>query len=148
MRRPRVLITGGSGYVGSLVAKGLATDGRSTGVIVAADVREGVVLRKGWTESSQLKVAAFLEALEELELAGVLCTDVDREGRMEGIDLEEMKAVIKASKHPVQVSGGITSMDDLKKLADAGAASCVLGMALYTGKLDAAEVADKYGGMA
>jgi phosphoribosylformimino-5-aminoimidazole carboxamide ribotide isomerase len=117
-------------------------------IIVAADVRGGLVLRKGWTESSQLKVDAFLEALTGLELAGVLCTDVDREGRMEGIDLEEMKAVIKGSKHPVQVSGGITSMDDLKKLADAGASSCVLGMALYTGKLDAEKVAAKYGGMA
>jgi phosphoribosylformimino-5-aminoimidazole carboxamide ribotide isomerase len=117
-------------------------------IIVAADVRDGVVLRKGWTEASKLKVQAFLESLAELPLAGVLCTDVEREGRMEGIDLEEMKAVIDGSRHPVQVSGGITSMDDLKKLDDAGAASCVLGMALYTGKLDAAKVAEKYGGMA
>jgi phosphoribosylformimino-5-aminoimidazole carboxamide ribotide isomerase len=117
-------------------------------IIVAADVREGVVLTKGWTEESRLKVAAFLAGLSDLDLAGVLCTDVDREGRMQGIDLAEMKAVIAASKHPVQVSGGITSMDDLQALDDAGAASCVLGMALYTGKLDAAEVAAKYGGMA
>ena len=116
-------------------------------IVVAADVRGGVVLRKGWTEASTLKVDVFLEGLSELELAGVLCTDVDREGRMEGIDLEQMKGVIDAFSHPVQVSGGITTMDDLKALADAGAASCVLGMALYTGKLDAAEVAAKYGGM-
>src|SRR5688572_1939197 len=73
-------------------------------IIVAADVRDGVVLRKGWTESSRLKVDAFLEGLSELDLAGILCTDVDREGRMQGIDLPEMKAVIAASKHPVQVS--------------------------------------------
>jgi phosphoribosylformimino-5-aminoimidazole carboxamide ribotide isomerase len=91
-------------------------------------------------------VRPFLEALAELDLAGVLCTDVGREGRMEGIDLPEMKAVIDAAKHPVQVSGGITSMDDLKALADAGAASVVLGMALYTGKLDPVQVADQYGG--
>jgi phosphoribosylformimino-5-aminoimidazole carboxamide ribotide isomerase len=93
-------------------------------------------------------VEAYLEALAELDLAGVLCTDVEREGRMQGIDLPEMKAVIDASRHPVQVSGGITSMDDLKALADAGAASAVLGMALYTGRLDPVKVADQYGGMA
>ena len=117
-------------------------------IVVAADVRDGVVLRKGWTEASRLRVDAFLDALAELDLAGVLCTDVEREGRMQGIDLPEMKAVIDASRHPVQVSGGITSMDDLKALADAGAASAVLGMALYTGRLDPVRVADQYGGMA
>jgi phosphoribosylformimino-5-aminoimidazole carboxamide ribotide isomerase len=117
-------------------------------IVVAADVRDGVVLRKGWTEASRLRVDAFLEALAELDLAGVLCTDVEREGQMQGIDLPEMKAVIDASRHPVQVSGGITSMDDLKALADAGAAAAVLGMALYTGRLDPVKVADQYGGMA
>ena len=117
-------------------------------IIVAADIRDGVVLRKGWTESSKLRVEAFLDALAPLDLAGVLCTDVEREGRMQGIDLPEMKAVIDASRHPVQVSGGITSMDDLKALADAGAASAVLGMALYTGKLDPVNVANQYGGQA
>ena len=117
-------------------------------IIVAADIRDGVVLRKGWTEASRLKVDAFLAGLADLELAAVLCTDVEREGRMEGIDLAEMKAVIDASKHPVQVSGGITSLDDLDALADAGAAAAVLGMALYTGRIDPAKVAEKYGGMA
>lgn len=116
-------------------------------ILVAADVRARTVLRKGWTEASRLRVEVFLEGLSELPLAGVLCTDVDREGRMEGIDLAEMSAVISASKHPVQVSGGITSLDDLDTLADAGASAAVLGMALYTGRLDPAEVARKYGGM-
>ena len=114
-------------------------------VVVAADVRDGVVLRKGWTEATKLKVQAFLRSLEDLDLAGVLCTDVDREGRMQGIDLDEMKAVIDAAPHKVMVSGGITSMDDLEALADAGAYGAILGMALYTGRLDAAAVAKTWG---
>ena len=126
--------------------EGLAT--RHPGrIVVAADIRDGVVLRKGWTEASKLRVEAFLAGLTGLPLAGVLCTDVDREGRMQGIDLDEMKAVIAASPHPVQVSGGITSLDDLKALDDAGATSAVLGMALYTGRLDPAAVAQTYGEM-
>ena len=117
-------------------------------ILVAADVRERTVLRAGWTQASKIRVEVFLEGLSELPLAGVLCTDVDREGRMEGIDLAKMSAMIGASRHPVQVSGGITSLDDLHALADVGAAAAVLGMALYTGRLDPGEVAAKYGGMA
>lgn len=114
-------------------------------VVVAADVRDGVVLRKGWTEASELLVEPFLDGLADLPLAGVLCTDVAREGRMEGIDLTGMRAVMSASPHPVQVSGGITSLDDLSALADAGASAAVLGMALYTDRLDAEVVARTYG---
>ena len=117
-------------------------------VVVAADIRDGVVLRKGWTESSKLKVQAFLKGLEGLDLAAVLCTDVDREGRMEGIDLDEMRAVIDGAPHRVMVSGGITSMADLEALANAGAYAAILGMALYTGRLDAQAVARTYGGEA
>lgn len=115
-------------------------------VVVAADVRAGVVLRKGWTEASGLAVGTFLAGLEGLDLAAVLCTDVAREGRMQGIDLAAVRTVIDDAPHPVLVSGGITTMDDLRALADAGAYGCVLGMALYTGRLDPEAVAKLYGG--
>lgn len=115
-------------------------------IVVAADVRDGRVLRKGWTEASDLEVTDFVEGLSALPLAGVLCTDVGREGRMEGIDGEAMREVIDASQHPVWVSGGIGAMDDLERLDDAGAMGVVVGMALYTGSLPEAEVARRYGG--
>jgi phosphoribosylformimino-5-aminoimidazole carboxamide ribotide isomerase len=114
-------------------------------VIVAADVRAGVVLRKGWTESSPLAVEALLARLEGLPLAGVLCTDVAREGRMEGIDAAAAARVVRASAHPTWISGGVTTMAELEALDAAGAAGAVLGMAIYTGKLDAAAVASLYG---
>lgn len=114
-------------------------------VVVAADVGGGLVLRKGWTEASALRIEPFLASLAALPLAAVLITDVAREGRMEGIDLPGVRALIAASPHPVQVSGGITSMEDLGALAEAGAAGAVLGMALYTGRLDAEAVARTYG---
>lgn len=115
-------------------------------VVVAADVRDGVVLRKGWTEGSGLGVEDFVGSLGELPLAGVLCTDVGREGRLEGIDLAAMTRVIRASAHPVWISGGITTLDDLAVLDDAGARGAVLGMALYTGTLRPTEVAERWGG--
>ncbi len=123
---------------------GLANDlpGR---IAVAADIRDGIVLRKGWTEASGLEVEHFVEGLHELPLAGILCTDVGREGRVEGIDRVGVTAVLRASPHPVWISGGVTTIDELHFLADRGAAGAVLGMALYSDVLDAARVADAFG---
>lgn len=121
--------------------------GRHPGrVVVAADVRDGVVLRRGWTEGSGLGVEAFVRSLADVPLAGVLCTDVGREGRLEGIDVAAMTRVIGASAHPVWISGGITTLDDLSALARAGAHGAVLGMALYTGALRPIDVAARWGG--
>jgi phosphoribosylformimino-5-aminoimidazole carboxamide ribotide isomerase len=114
-------------------------------VMVAADIRDGVVLRRGWTEGSDLEVTAFVAGLAEIPLAGVLCTDVGREGRMEGIDRTGTTRVVAASPHPVYISGGVTTVDDLAALEEVGAAGAVLGMALYTDTLDADEVARRWG---
>jgi len=115
-------------------------------VVVAADVRDGIVLRKGWTEASALRIDELLRRLDGLPLAGVLCTDVAREGKLGGIDLATATATVAATTHPVWISGGVTTMDELHGLASAGAAGAVLGMALYTGALDAGAVAAAYGG--
>jgi phosphoribosylformimino-5-aminoimidazole carboxamide ribotide isomerase len=114
-------------------------------ILVAADVRDGIVLRKGWTESSGIPVLDLLRRLERLPLAGVLCTDVRREGRMEGMDLASAAMVVRETQHPVWISGGITTMDDLRSLEALGTAGAVLGMALYTGILPPEEVAKEFG---
>lgn len=114
-------------------------------IVVAADVRDGEVVVRGWTEASGIGVDAFLAGLAGLPLAGVLCTDVGREGRVEGIDREGVRSVVEASPHPVWVSGGITSLDELGFLEGIGAAGAILGMALYTGVLDADAVAREHG---
>lgn len=115
-------------------------------ITVAADVRDGMVLRKGWTEGTGLALEDFLATLADFPLAGVLCTDVGREGRMEGIHRPSVARALVASPHPMWISGGVTTLDELEFLADAGAAGVVLGMALYTGTLDADAVARRWGG--
>ena len=117
-------------------------------VVVAADIRDQIVLRKGWTEGTGLRVEEFVRSLSDVPLAGILCTDVAREGRLEGIDTASMAGVIDASAHPVWISGGITTLDDLSALAEAGAHAAVLGMALYTGALRPMEVGAPGGGPA
>lgn len=115
-------------------------------IVVAADMRDGRVLRRGWTRSTDTAVEDFLAALDDLPLAGVLCTDVAREGRVQGGDLRRAGTVIRASSHPVWVSGGISSVDELRRLRGMGAAGAVLGMALYDGALPVEAVAREFGG--
>lgn len=126
-----------------------ALAGRHPGrVMLAADTRAGQVLRRGWTETSGLGVTDVLAGLADLPLAGVLATDVGQEGRLAGIDKPSVAATLRASTLPVWISGGITTMDDLAYLEDAGAAGAVLGMALYTETLNPAAVAHRWGGAA
>jgi len=114
-------------------------------LVVAADIRDGVVLRKGWTESTGLPVVDYLARISHLPLAGILCTDVSREGQMMGADLAGAQEIIRASRHPVWLSGGITTMEELRVLDQVGAAGAVLGMALYTGTLPPERVAEEFG---
>lgn len=114
-------------------------------LVVAADIRDGEVVTKGWTEGSGTRVDELLAELDELPLGGILCTDVGREGRMQGIDRAGVRAVVDATRHRVWVSGGVTTLDELAFLADIGAHGAVLGMALYTDALDARIVAERHG---
>ena len=114
-------------------------------IVVAADVRGGRVLRRGWTDTTELPVRMVLATLAQIPLAGVLWTDVNREGRVEGIDLDGARSVVDGSPHPVWIAGGISSVDDLDRLKGIGARAAVLGMALYTGALDPQAVAEEYG---
>jgi len=117
-------------------------------VMVAADARDGRVLHHGWRRSTEWAAAEFLASLDELPLAGVLFTDVSREGGLRGVDLALARHTVAATRHPVWFSGGIRDARDLEGLEAAGAAGAVVGMALYTRTMDAALVARRWGGRA
>jgi phosphoribosylformimino-5-aminoimidazole carboxamide ribotide isomerase len=114
-------------------------------VMVAADVRQGRLLRHGWQESVPLDLDSFLERLRGLEISGLLWTDVGREGQMCGVDARTAGRVIARSPVPVWVAGGIATLEDLRALRAVGAAGAVLGMALYTGRLDPRRVVEEFG---
>jgi len=113
-------------------------------VTVAADVRERRVVTRGWAGDGARGVDEFVASLGGLPLAGVLVTEVHSEGRLAGPDLELVAAVVAATRLPVIASGGIASIQDLARLQQAGAAQAVIGMALYTGALDARAVAKEF----
>ncbi len=113
-------------------------------VVVAADIRDGLVVTRGWTATTALEATSLLARLDALPLAGVLVTDVSREGRMAGADADRFAALAAATRHPLVASGGIRDVHDLRALARAGIAGAVLGMALYTGALDARATAREF----
>jgi len=113
-------------------------------LIVAADVRERQIVTRGWARTLSRTVLDVIEQLNDLPLGGVLVTAVHREGQLAGTDLFLMEDVADLSVHPVIASGGISTMNDLRELADRGIAAAVIGMALYTGALDARAVAEEF----
>jgi phosphoribosylformimino-5-aminoimidazole carboxamide ribotide isomerase len=113
-------------------------------LIVAADVRERQVVTRGWARNLSRSVLDVIEQLNDIPLGGVLVTAVHREGQLAGTDLFLMEDVAELSAHPVIASGGISTVGDLRELAERGIAAAVIGMALYTGALDARSVAEEF----
>lgn len=109
-------------------------------VVVAADVKAGEVTTHGWTAGSGRTLAQLLAAYEGAPLAGVLVTDVDREGQERGCDLELFADAVAAGSHPLLAAGSVSSAVDLAGLAEIGVAEAVLGMALYTGRIAPAAI--------
>ena len=105
-------------------------------LVVAADVRHRTIVTKGWTESSEREIGSFLRQIATLPLAGALVTAVHVEGKMEGPDLDLVRDAAAASPLPIFASGGIGKIEDLRSLAARGAKAAVVGMAIYTGRID------------
>lgn len=108
-------------------------------IVLAADVQAGLVVSRGWSETTELDPIVFLAGLNALPLAAVLVTDVDREGREAGADAARFRELVTATRHPLLAAGGIAAVADLTALAEAGVAGAVLGMALYSGRIDPAD---------
>lgn len=115
-------------------------------LVLAADVRERLVVTRGWERTLPKRVTDLVEALAGVPLAGLLVTAVHKEGQMQGVDRRLIEDVVEVATVPVLASGGVGSVQDLRVLADCGAAGAVVGMALYTGALDARAVAEEFGG--
>lgn len=105
-------------------------------IVVAIDSVADEVLIKGWQEGSGKNLITVAKDLETLPIFGFLYTNVEVEGKLQGIDPRPIMALIKATSKPVIVSGGITDMVDLDILGRLGVHSAVVGMAIYTGRID------------
>ncbi|HEY3746148.1 MAG TPA: 1-(5-phosphoribosyl)-5-[(5-phosphoribosylamino)methylideneamino]imidazole-4-carboxamide isomerase [Gemmatimonadaceae bacterium] len=113
-------------------------------IIVAADTRDRQVATHGWAEADSQNVIDFVEEVGSLPLAAVLVTAIEREGRMEGPDLSLMRDLALRSELPLQASGGVRSVDDIRRLAGLGISAVIIGMALYTGALDPQTIIEEF----
>ena len=108
-------------------------------LIVALDSKNGKIVVKGWQEATNFTAEEVISRLEPF-CNGFLCTYVDKEGMMQGTDLDWFRRLRAATKHEITAAGGITTMEDIRALAALNI-HAALGMAIYTGRLDLAELA-------
>ena len=113
-------------------------------IIVAADTRARQLATHGWSKTGSQNVIDFIDELSPLPLAAILVTAVEKEGRLEGPDLTLMEELALRSKTPLQASGGVRNVGDLRALAEVGVSGAVVGMALYTGALDPQTIIEEF----
>ena len=101
-------------------------------IVLSMDTKGGSIAIKGWQESASRAVDEMFDIIRDMPLAGVLNTNVDVEGQRKGIDEAQARDFISRCPCPVIASGGVTSEEDARILADAGAEGSVVGLALYT----------------
>ena len=109
--------------------------------IAAIDTKDGYVVNRGWANKTKKTPE---EAIKELEhyCSEFLFTNVNKEGLMQGFDLDKVKKLKMLTKNKITAAGGITTVEDIKKLEDLGCNSQI-GMALYTGKINLEEAFNK-----
>ena len=111
-------------------------------VLVSLDAKDGEVVVSGWTEGTGLDPAEAAARYEDLGAGGILFTDVDVEGRLEGVRTDPVRQVVEAVSIPVVASGGVATLADVRALKEAGAAAVVVGTALYEGRFTLGEAQD------
>ena len=106
-------------------------------VAVGLDARNGFVATRGWAEETDMQVTDLAKSFEDAGVAAIIYTDIDRDGAMQGPNVVATAALAQATSIPVIASGGVSALEDLIALRDAGGiAGAISGRALYDGALD------------
>jgi phosphoribosylformimino-5-aminoimidazole carboxamide ribotide isomerase len=111
-------------------------------IAVAVDARDGKVAAAGWAESTDIAAADLARRFEDAGVAAIIYTDIDRDGMLKGLNLEATLRLAQATAIPVIASGGLASLDDIRRLVAPDCAileGAVCGRALYDGRLDGRE---------
>jgi len=111
-------------------------------VAVGLDARDGKVAVEGWAETSQLSVLDIARRFEDVGVAAIIYTEIARVGMLQGLNLDATIGLADAISIPVIASGGLASIEDIRRLLAPNAkklAGAIAGRALYDGRLDAAE---------
>lgn len=108
-------------------------------VAVGVDLKDGFVAIKGWTEKSTLSAQDFLSKMESLGVKTVICTDISRDGAMQGSNNELYKELSAQYSIDLVASGGVSDINDIRTLNDMGLYGAIIGKAYYIGAIDLKE---------
>jgi len=111
-------------------------------IIVGIDARDGRVAVQGWTQTSDVEALELATQMEQLGVGKIIFTDINTDGMLGGPNIPAMKAMAQAVGIPVIASGGVTTLEDIRKLRGLerfGLEGCIVGRALYSGTIALAE---------
>ena len=105
-------------------------------IAVGVDIRDGLVAIKGWTEVTDVTCVEFCRKMEDIGVKTIICTDISRDGAMKGTNRQLYADLSQKFGLDIMASGGVSTLDDVKALADMNLYGAILGKALYTGAID------------
>jgi phosphoribosylformimino-5-aminoimidazole carboxamide ribotide isomerase len=108
-------------------------------LVLGIDARNGRVASHGWRQTSDMAAVDLAKELAGEPLAAIVYTDIATDGMMQGPNFAAIEEMRQAVQAPVIASGGVTTVEDVKRLAAAGVAGCIIGRALYEGTIDLGE---------
>ena len=116
-------------------------------IAVGIDVKDGMVAVSGWTELSGHRLDEFAALMQEIGVRTIICTDISRDGAMRGTNHEMYRQLSESLDIDIVASGGVSSLEDVRRLAALGIHGAIIGKAYYTGAIDLAEAVKIGGGM-
>lgn len=105
-------------------------------IAVGVDLKDGYVAIKGWTETSELTADAFFAKMEKLGVKTIICTDISRDGAMKGANRELYRDLSRKYGVDLIASGGVSTMEDIRALAEMDLHGAIIGKAYYIGAID------------
>ena len=116
-----------------------AVEKYGSAIAVGADIKDGLVAIKGWLQKSELTCEAFFEKLQKLGVSTVICTDISKDGAMQGTNRQLYKNLSEKFQMDIVASGGVSSIEDIKALREMNLYGAILGKAYYIGAVDLKE---------
>ena len=126
----------GTAAVGNLDFVKAAVKKYGERIAVGADLKDGYVTVKGWVEKTDLSYEDFFRQMQSVGVKTVICTDISKDGAMMGTNLELYRTLSQKFSMQIVASGGVSSLEDVKRLHDMGLYGAIIGKAYYTGAID------------
>ena len=117
----------------------IAVDKYGDKIAIGVDIKDGFVAVKGWTEKSSLDAFEFCKQMQDIGIKTLICTDISKDGAMKGTNHELYNKLSESFNMNIIASGGVSSIEDVKRLADKDIHGAIIGKAYYTGAIDLKE---------